>query len=142
MIARAFPARPRFPQQGPAPPITIARIPPGPPDPSPSHGNILQKMPVPGGLRYDERPAGHSQIPAPIICTTSLCPENPILRVDVTPPGIPRYGNTFFLLLNAYGYSRPRLSGRDIITQQNTTSRSRTNHFIRLHLYDEKRNYF
>ncbi len=44
--------------------------------------------------------------PLPLPCTTSLYPENPILQVDVTPPGIPRYGNTFFLLISVYGYSR------------------------------------
>jgi hypothetical protein len=50
-------------------------------------------------------------------CTTSLYPDNPVLLVDVMPSGIFPERQLFFLLVSAYGYSRPRLSIRDIITQ-------------------------
>jgi len=75
------------------------------------------ETPVPGSQRYDSRPATGSEKPRPKKCTTSLYPENPMIMVDLTPPGITRYGNNLFLLISAYGYSRPRLSIRDIITQ-------------------------
>jgi len=53
-------------------------------------------MPVPGGQRYGERPATRSENSVPQIAHPLFMTEIPKRSVDVTPPGIHRYGNNFF----------------------------------------------
>ena len=80
-----------------------------------------------GGIGFQQRGSAGRRVfrnLCSLPCTTSLYPENPMIMVDMTPPGIPRYGNTFFLIA-VYGYSRPGLSGRDIIAQWGYSVRNR-----------------
>lgn len=74
-------------------------------------------MPVPGDWQFHSRPATRSEKPRPTDCTTPFMTENPITKSGCDAAGDLPIRQYPFLLLNAYGYSRPRLSIRDIITQ-------------------------